>query len=228
MKHLLITIAMLMALNAFAERDFPLLCDSYDVESMARDEAEQKFGDCKIFKNEGVRKFGHPTGKFQEGHKVILKCEKKDFVAMKVIFNVDARKKSCEVAKIEEGLLSGQYCGLSEEFNDEVWKEINSRHIALYRLNDDQIDDLPTIVKQQVIITAKETNPEIKSTKEAIAYLKEGSEGDEVHYNVYRVKGKIYNEVKTYGGGNPTSTIFRDGELRVHAHNGDDSIMCAK
>ena len=121
----------------------------------------------------------------------------------------------------------GSECGLTDD-KDESWKEI-SRPLYVGRLKAAKIAKLPTLTKQQIIITAKDfakgddDAPKIKKTVEAIEYLKRA---DGPYVTNYQVRGRRYTEVIAYPGDNPVGLVFEYGSRHVVASNGDDSIEC--
>ena len=92
-----------------------------------------------------------------------------------------------------------------------------------------KIAKLPTLTKQQLIITAKyflKTNgetTEINNTEDAINYLS-GSDG--INVNRYIVKKSRITQVTYYPGENPYSVIFLSGTTHVIAYGEDDTIYC--
>lgn len=120
----------------------------------------------------------------------------------------------------------GSKCGLTD--SKDQWAQV-SKTQHLDRLNATQASALPTLLKQQLIITAKHFVNEnsdhlsINSAYEAIQYLKI-SQGPDV--SEYQVRGRRYTEIRGYPGDNPYGVIFQMGTLTVVAYNEDDSIRC--
>lgn len=125
----------------------------------------------------------------------------------------------------------GSKCGLTDSMGEEGWEKVG-KWTELSRATDEKISKLPTLMKQQLIITAKEEaarfkeEVEIKNTLDAVKYLRENSEAGDLYLQDQRVKGKVYTEVVHFPGGNPYGAIFAKGSLRVIAFNQDDTLYC--
>ena len=126
----------------------------------------------------------------------------------------------------------GSKCGLTDDKNDS-WARTKSLNISTW--SDARISELPTLTKQQIIIAAKDLTEgpdglaadiEIKNTIDAVKVLRQNSEGGDVYVMYYKVNRLDITEVLHYPGGNPVGIIFKTGSKRIHAENGDDTIIC--
>jgi hypothetical protein len=66
----------------------------------------------------------------------------------------------------------------------------------------------------------------IKSTVQAVKYLRENSESEDVYVQNYQVKKLEVTEISFWPGGNPYGYIFLSGTTHLIAFNQDDSIVC--
>ena len=125
--------------------------------------------------------------------------------------------------------MAGSECGLTDS-KDESWVELKS--VDLTRASNARINALPTLTKQQLIITAKTFNDfgngpsEINNTVDAVEYLRQNSDGLHLSVNNYRVNRRLVTEVLHYPGDNANAAIFKTGTRTIIAFNGDDSITC--
>ncbi len=123
----------------------------------------------------------------------------------------------------------GSECGLADDIND--LKEVG-RFISLDHASDTKINSLPTITKQQLIITAKDIAADfghrepIKTTLDAVSVLRSFSEGGGLSVQDYLSKGVRYTSVQFYPGGNPVGLIFKAGTRHAVASNGDETLTC--
>lgn len=123
----------------------------------------------------------------------------------------------------------GSKCGLTDS-KDDAWKETKS--ISLTDASNSRINNLPTLVKQQLIIAAKEFadfgegSNVIKNTVDAVNYLRANSDANTLSVVYYNVKRLKVTEVLHYPGDNPNAAIFLTGTRTIIAYNGDDSITC--
>jgi hypothetical protein len=122
----------------------------------------------------------------------------------------------------------GSECGLTDQ-KDDSWVEVG-KGLNLQKASKAEIRKLPTLIKQQLIIMAKEfakgseDNIPIRCAVEAVGYLN-GTDGGPYVFT-YLVGGKEYTEVLIYPGDNPFGVIFKQGTTTIVADNGDDSISC--
>ena len=154
-------------------------------------------------------------------------------------------KKTCSIMKalllISVSLLpfelkaadrSGADCGLTDFRNVDEWISLGEQQI-LTQMTDQELSRLATLTKQQLIITAKEetkardTNPAvIKNVVQAVKYLRENSESEDVHVTLYKVNKLVVTEIAFWPGGNPYSYVFLRGTTRLIALNQDDEVSC--
>jgi hypothetical protein len=83
---------------------------------------------------------------------------------------------------------------------------------------------LSALQKKQIIITAKryaERAPRTMTLAMAIDLLSDNSEGGDLSYMVFRFKGKTYNLVQHYPGGNPYGLVFKGTEIVAERTDGD-------
>lgn len=120
----------------------------------------------------------------------------------------------------------GSECGLTDT-KDDTWQDGKSYN--LNRATKSQIEKLPTLIKQQIIITAKEAaksnddGEKIVNTQAAVDYLRRADGPVVTHYIV---RGTKITEVLAYPGDNPVGNIFAYGTTHIIAENGDDDIIC--
>ena len=125
----------------------------------------------------------------------------------------------------------GSECGLTDS-KDETWVS-SGKVLDLAKASDARINALPSLTKQQIIITAKDTAADfgsdpknIKSTAKAVELLRDHSESRDLQVYDYIVKKVKYTEVTFWPGGNPYGHIFHIGTTHVVALNEDGSIKC--
>ena len=126
----------------------------------------------------------------------------------------------------------GSQCGLTDDKNETDWKSVG-KDLKLTLATDEELNSLPTLTKQQLIITAKAEAKErdedavaIKNTVQAVKYLRENSESEDVYVRNYKVKKLNVTEISFWPGGNPYGHIFLSGTTHVIAFNQDDSVAC--
>ncbi len=126
----------------------------------------------------------------------------------------------------------GSKCGLTDGKDDVTWKSVGQDQ-ALTHATDQELNSLPTLTKQQLIIAAKEAAKErednaavFKNTVQAVKYLRENSESEDVYVRNYKVKKLVVTEITFWPGGNPYGYIFLSGTTRLIAFNQDDSVAC--
>ena len=126
----------------------------------------------------------------------------------------------------------GSQCGLTDGKDDVAWKSIGQDQ-QLTQATDQELKNLPTLTKQQLIIAAKEVAKEredhflvVKNTVQSVKYLRENSEAEDVYVRNYKVKKLLVTEISYWPGGNPYGYIFLSGTTRLIAFNQDDSVAC--
>lgn len=126
----------------------------------------------------------------------------------------------------------GSECGLTDDKNDEAWIQVG-RTLDLRKASPDKLQALPTLTKQQIIITAKDEAKDrgddassIKDTEQAAEYLKANSESQDIQVANFKVKKLKVTLVSFWPGGNPYAHIFLYGTRHVIAFNQDDTIAC--
>lgn len=125
----------------------------------------------------------------------------------------------------------GSQCGLTDEYGSDQWKEIGKGYNLSGRANEDETQNLPTVIKQQLIITAnrgldvEHTDP-VRSSKEAIAYLREASEGGDLYVSHFEYNGNEFTQVLLYAGGNPNGLIFAKGTTHAVGIISDSDVQC--
>ncbi len=67
----------------------------------------------------------------------------------------------------------------------------------------------------------------IKTAKEAVVYLTEGSEGSELYLNHFSYGGRKYTKIDWYPGGNPYSVIYAYGTVVQVATLEDGDFLCS-
>jgi len=126
----------------------------------------------------------------------------------------------------------GSQCGLTDAKDETEWKSV-SENQRLTQATAQELNSLPTLTKQQLIITAKDEAKDrdddasaIKNTVQAVKYLRENSESEDVDVRNYKAKKLRVTEISFWPGGNPYGHIFLSGTTRVIAFNEDDSVAC--
>ncbi len=124
--------------------------------------------------------------------------------------------------------IPGSKCGLTDTTSDN-WE--HSRSVDLSRANEEQINALPTLTKQQLIIAAKYeakkfSEGEIHNTVEAVEYLRHNSDAKTLTVEHFAYREQRFTQVLHFPGDNPYGVIFTQGTLHVVAYNSDDSIDC--
>lgn len=122
----------------------------------------------------------------------------------------------------------GSQCGLTDEAGD-GW--VTTKTIDLRDASEERINELPTLTKQQLIIAAKalavkEEAQKIKSTIDAVEYLREASSGADLDVIHFSYKGGKFTQVLHYPGDNPYGMIFEQGTRHIVADNTDGSVNC--
>lgn len=209
-------------------REVSGLCDFESSKEQVFNELPARFGSCELVDESASTIMGD-----REFLNLYLECSKVGPVRYSVAHSVNKRKKTCQLEKIEQRALRGSECSLTDNV-DETWKYDDSKEIALGQMTAAKVQKLPLVIRQQLIIAAKdsfkfmgEAVPEGFGTAEALAHLKDVSSGDEVYHFTVEVNGKMYEEIRTYPGDNASGLIFVKGTTRIVATNGDDNILCA-
>jgi len=124
----------------------------------------------------------------------------------------------------------GSSCGLTDTHRD-GWAK-RGPNMTLDSMSDRAVRKLPSLTKQQLIITAKhfskklEDSPLIRNSVDAVDFLRENSEWSELEIQDYRIRGEEYTEVLHYPGGSPFGLIFLRLTRRIVASNVDGTIYC--
>lgn len=122
----------------------------------------------------------------------------------------------------------GSQCGLTDLYGDDSWRE-SGKGIDLRSASPSTIAQLPTIIKQQLIIAAHHQGEEQNlNTLGAVEFFREFSEGGDLSISHFRVNGELFTQVLFYPGGNPGGSIFRYGQLRIIADISDSDVVCVK
>ncbi len=127
-------------------------------------------------------------------------------------------------------------CGLpSSTTEDDGFQEINeSQSLDISRLNKFQINSLPRLVKQQLIIAAHQQDSNIKlkfdnkNLQLAIESLKDASEAGDLNVSTFYYSRRQFTYVMYYPGGNEGGFIFNKGSADLLASVGDQDINCWK
>ena len=122
----------------------------------------------------------------------------------------------------------GSQCGLTDKAGD-GW--VTTKSFDLRQASEERISELPTLTKQQLIIAAKElagkpASSEIKSTVDAVNYLRNNSVGEDLVIVHFNYAGEKFTHILHYPGDNPYGVIFEQGTRHIVALNSDDSVSC--
>lgn len=135
----------------------------------------------------------------------------------------------CHIRFTKMSPMDGSQCGLTDMWGGEEeesapqWKFKKSAQIALQDLTPAKIHALPEITKQQLIAN---TEGEATTAEDAVKYIVDNSEAGEGYVHQFSFKGKKYDAVESYPGGNSYGKIFPHGSAEPIAENGDGSISC--
>ena len=133
-------------------------------------------------------------------------------------------------------LRTNPQCGLPATTTDEDgFQEINeSQSLDISRLNKFQINSLPRLTKQQLIIAAHQQDSNIKlkfdnkNLQLAIDSLREASEAGDLNISTLYYGRRYFTYVMYYPGGNEGGFIFDKGSAQLLASVGDQDIDCWK
>lgn len=95
------------------------------------------------------------------------------------------------------------------------------RHADIY-----ETTRLTPLQGHQMLATAKWysqmwNEPTLTDAASAVKFLKEGSEGADLYYKVFRYQGVVYTQVLFYPGGNPYGLIFKGRHALAAQTDGD-------
>jgi hypothetical protein len=125
---------------------------------------------------------------------------------------------------------SGSACGLTDDYGSDKWQEIG-KSLNLGPTSKEDLSSLPTVTKQQLIITAnrgvdtEHTDP-VRSAKEAVVVLQDSSEAGDLYVSDFRYNGSDFTQVLLYAGGNPNGLIFAKGTLHAVGIISDSDVQC--
>jgi len=124
--------------------------------------------------------------------------------------------------------IPGSECGLTDMTSDD-WEFSHTYELSNADAN--QINALPTLTKQQLIIAAKDTasrfsKVKINNTVEAVEFLRHNSDARSLSVENFAYRGERFTQVLHFPGDNPYGVIFERGTRHVVAYNSDDSISC--
>lgn len=122
----------------------------------------------------------------------------------------------------------GSKCGLTDATSED-WEQ--SKSVDLSNANSTEINALPTLTKQQLIIAARYratrfSETEIRNTVQAVEYLRHNSDAHTLSVDHFAYRGERYTQVLHFPGDNPYGVIFKRETAHVVAYNSDDSISC--
>ncbi len=129
---------------------------------------------------------------------------------------------------ISSGPRFGAQCGLTDVKND-TWKQGKSYNLE--RATRKQIEALPGLIKQQLLVAALESlrsygdseQDKIQTVHDAVSYFRRAYGPVVTHYIVNDHK---VTEVLAFPGDNPVGVYFEYGSTLIVAENGDDDIVC--
>lgn len=140
------------------------------------------------------------------------------------------------VPAFSHALRANPECGLPATTTEEDgFQEIDeSKSLDISRLNKFQINSLPRLLKQQLIISAHHQDSNIKlkfdnqNLQLAIDSLKEASEAGDLNVSTFYFTRRQFTYVMYYPGGNEGGFIFDKGSTQLLASVGDQDIDCWK
>ncbi|MGZ3711618.1 MAG: hypothetical protein ACXVBE_07670 [Bdellovibrionota bacterium] len=126
----------------------------------------------------------------------------------------------------------GSQCGLTDDYGSDQWKEIG-KSLNLGSTSKVDPSSLPTVMKQQLIITANrgvdtEHVDPVRSAKDAVAVLQESSEAGDLYVSHFEYNGNEFTQVLLYAGGNPNGLIFEKGTVHAVGIISDSDVECVK
>lgn len=133
-------------------------------------------------------------------------------------------------ATANAAFIPGSECGLTDTWGGENDEWNFTETVEIYKMSERRLDMLPMKMQKQLIKAAAIAGSDAQDMNvvEAVAYLKENSEGEEVYYKSFDLDQKEYSAVQYYGGGNMTGSIFKKGSDVLHAEISDGDINCQK
>ena len=127
-------------------------------------------------------------------------------------------------------------CDLPVETGDEQFEDVG-KALDIRAMNKYQLESLPTIIKQQLIIAAHADDSDDNNIKlvftnanllKAVAFLKEASEAEDLYVATVKFGRKQFSYVRYYPGGNEGGFIFTYNTTKLVAEVGDQWIGCLK
>ncbi len=120
-------------------------------------------------------------------------------------------------------------CNLPDGYDEDSYSQKESLHVT-------GSTDLDSVQAGQIIILARHVNKavpedqELHALSEAVRYLMEGSEGEDVYLNLEIAQTKPNpTEVDTaifYPGGNPVGLIFEKNTTNIIGQIDDSTVRC--
>lgn len=123
----------------------------------------------------------------------------------------------------------GSQCRLTDDNANHTWEEIpnDTFDSDLSHATRRQIEKLPTLVKQQLIIAVRiQAEEVVKSAYAAVQLLREASSDGDLYVYHLKINGRKYTVVKHYPGDNPYGVIFAYGTTRAVAVMSDSDVIC--
>ncbi len=149
------------------------------------------------------------------------------FIAMTLVTSLSAQA---------GGARFGSECGLTDGYHEGSWVEVG-QNINLTKASPSKIRGLDTLVKQQLIIAAKlqssqlhqfdgQEEAKISNTQEAVEYLRQSSDSENLSVSDFRVRSKHFTQVLYYPGDNAGGVIFEAGTTHAVAFIADSDVVC--
>lgn len=193
--------------------------------------AEDRFGGpCKVRKHK--KNMDWPA-KGLEGYSAEVKCPNTPLRKYHSSIKKEENDKNCSLRYTKLSPMDGSQCGLTdnwggdEEESGPQWKFNKRAEIKIQDLTPEKVRALPEVTQKQLIVTLSDEagNDAVKAVK----FIQDGgSEGGEGYVHQFSFKGKQYDAVEYYPGGNSYGKIFLRGKSEPIAENGDGSISCAE
>lgn len=90
------------------------------------------------------------------------------------------------------------------------------------------LDRVRVLATARMLAAREEAPPTIGSVRDAVRFLKENSEGEDLYITDFRFRGRGFTKVVHYPGGNARGAVFASGTAEAVAVIADSSLRCLR
>lgn len=118
-------------------------------------------------------------------------------------------------------------CGLPDGYDSESYVEVTGSEKSIEKaIQLTEIEAIQVLVAARHQVKSNRDKVVINSTKQAIKYLKDASEGGDLYVKQETANGKTYSVVLHWPGGNPVGVIFELNTSKIVGYIEDSTVNC--